>query len=79
METSLAVAEIDEILRTRGDPPLNLHEFKELDRTMQTIWGRPTNNIAKPPELNKQISIDKRKFNTQNIHEFTTVRIAERL
>lgn len=82
METTLTDTELDEILGTMDDHPLNLRELRGLDRALQTIRGELTNNLAKLSELDDHIAMEKRKLDEASegtIDEFTRRRIAERL
>lgn len=42
----LSDVDIDRILKTMDDPPLNLNELRGLNRTLQTNRGELTNNLA---------------------------------
>ena len=77
MESAFTDAELNELLETIDDPPLNLREIRGLDRTLQTIRGELTNNLAKLTELDDHIALEKRKLNTEGIDEFSRRRIAE--
>ena len=79
METALTDADINRILETVNDPPLNLCEIRGLDRALQSIRGELTNNLAKLTELDDHIALEKRKLDTDGIDEFSRRRIAERL
>ena len=81
LETPLTDADIDELLWTNNDPPLNLREIRGLDRALQNIRGELTNNLAKLTELDRHIALEKRKLDEarDGIDEFTRRRIAERL
>ena len=82
METALTDADIDEILGTLDDPPLNLREIRGLDRALQTIRGELVNNLAKLSELDDHIALEKRKLDEADaggVDELTRRRIAERL
>ena len=74
--------EIDDILETMDDPPLNLRELRGLDKAMQTVRGELTNNLAKLSELSDDITLEKRKLGEVDsgaVDEFARRRIAERL
>jgi hypothetical protein len=62
LETTLTNEDIDEILGTMDDPPLNLRELRGLDKTLQTIRGELTNNLAKLSELDDHIKLEERKL-----------------
>ena len=82
METALIDADIDEILGTLDDPPLNLCEIRGLDRALQTIRRELVNNLAKLSELDDHIALEKRKLDeadARGVDELTRCRIAERL
>jgi hypothetical protein len=79
METALTDADIDEILGTLDDPPLNLREIRGLDKALQTIRGELVNNLAKLTELDDHIALERQKLDNEDIDEFTRRRIAERL
>ena len=82
METALTDADIDEILGTLDDPPLNLREIRGLDKALQTIRGELTNNLAKLTELDDHIALEKRKLDEADaggVDELIRRRIAERL
>ena len=82
METALTNADIDEILGTLDDPPLNLREMRGLDKALQTIQGELTNNLAKLTELDDHIALEKRKLDEADaggVDELIRRRIAERL
>lgn len=83
METALTDADIDEILETINDPPLNLREIRGLDKALQTIRGELTNNLAKLSVLDEHIATEKRKLDEADsggdIDESIRRRIAERL
>lgn len=78
METALTDQDINEVLKTINDPPLTLREIRGLDKALQTIRGELTNNLAKLTELDKHITLEKRKLE-QAEDEFSRRRIAERL
>jgi len=62
LETTLTNEDIDEILGTVDDPPLNLRELRGLDKALQTIRGELTNNLAKLSELDDHIKLEERKL-----------------
>lgn len=78
METTFTEAELDGILATVDDPPINLRELRGLDRALQTIRGELTNNLAKLTELDEHITMERRKLDEAE-DEFSRRRIAERL
>jgi len=51
METTFTYAKIGEILGAIDGPPLNLHEFRGIDKAIQTAREELTNNLAKLTEL----------------------------
>ena len=79
METALTDAHGDELLGTLDDPPLSLREIRGLDKALQTIRGELTNNLAKLTELDKHITLERQKLDTEGIDEFSRRRIADRL
>ena len=79
METALTDADVNELLGTLDDPPLNLREIRGLDRALQTIRGELTNNLAKLSHLDDHIALERRKLDTEGIDEFSRHRIADRL
>lgn len=78
LTTRLTDDEIDEILGTMEDSPLNLRELRGLDRVLQNIRGELTNNLAKLTELDNHITQEKRKLGEAE-DEFSRRRVAERL
>jgi len=81
-DTFHIMEDIDEIIRTVDDPPLNLREIRGLDRALQTIRGELTNNLAKLTELDEHIGMEKRKLDEADsggADEFSRCRIAEHL
>lgn len=62
METSLTDAEIDEVLGTMDDPPLNIREIRGLDKALQRVRGELVNNLAKLSELDAHIQREKIKL-----------------
>ena len=82
METTLTDADINRILMTIDDSPLDLRELRGLDRALQTIRGELTNNLAKLSELDDHIAAEQRKLDEADaggVDEFIKRRIAERL
>ena len=79
LETTFTDTQVDELLETTNDPPLNLREIRGLDRALQNIRGELTNNLAKLTELDDHIALERRKLDEDGIDEFTRRRIAERL
>lgn len=80
--TSPGDADIDGLLETMDDPPLNLRELRGLNKALQTNRGELTNNLAKLSELDEQIAIEKRKLDEADdggVDDSTRRRIAERL
>ena len=78
VETTLTDTDIDEILGTLDDPPLNLRELRGLDKALKTIRGELVNNLAKLSELDEHIAKEKRKLG-ETEDEFSRRRLAERL
>ena len=78
METAFTDAEIDELLGMRDEPPVNLHELQGLDRALQTISGKLTNNLAKLTELDEHIAMERRKLDEAE-DEFSRRCIVERV
>ena len=78
METSLTEADIEAALSTMYDTPLSLRELRGLDKTMQTIRGELTRNMAKLSELDAHIEVEKQKL-SEAADEFSRRRVAERL
>ena len=78
METSLTEADIEAALGTMYDPPLSLREIRGLDKTMQTLRGEHTRNMAKLSELDSNIELEKKKM-TEADDDFSRSRVAERL
>ena len=78
METSLTEADIEAALSTMYDPPLNLREIRGLDKTMQTLRGEHTRNMAKLSELDSNIELEKQKM-TEADDDFSRGHVAERL
>ena len=78
METSLTEADIEDALSTMYDTPLSLRELRGLDKTMQTIRGELTRNMAKLSELDAHIEVEKQKL-SEAADEFSRRRVAERL
>ena len=70
--------QVDELIGTINDPPLDLRELRGLDRALQTIRGELTNNLAKLTELDSHIAMEKRKLDEAD-NEFSRRRIASRL
>ena len=82
LETALTDNEIDQVLGTIDDPPFDLRELRGLDRALQTNRGELINNLAKLPELDDHIALEKRKLDEADaggVDELTRRRIAERL
>ena len=82
LETTLTNEDIDEILGTVDDPPLNLRELRGLDKALQTIRGELTNNLAKLSELDDHIKLEERKLaeaDSASVDEVIKRRIVERL
>lgn len=78
----VADAEIDKILSSMDDPPLNLRELRGLNKVMQTTRGELTNNLARLSELDDHIALEKQKLDqvsSEPSEEFARRRIAERL
>jgi hypothetical protein len=63
LETALTNEDIDEILGTLEDPPLNLREIRGLDKALRSIRGELTNNLAKLSELDTHIAREEEKLN----------------
>ena len=78
METSLTEADIEAALSTMYDPPLSLREIRGLDKTMQTLRGEHTRNMAKLSELDSNIELEKGKL-AEADDDFSRRRVAERL
>ena len=78
METALTDADVNVLLGTLHDPPLNLREIRGLDKALQTIRGELTNNLAKLTQLDDHIALERQKLDAGDI-EFSRRRIAERL
>jgi hypothetical protein len=82
LETSFTDADVDEILGTIGEPPLDLRELRGLDQALQRIRGELTNNLAKLTELDAHILREKGKLadaEDGDVEESIRRRIAERL
>ena len=79
METALTDADVNVLLGTLSDPPLNLREIRGLDKALQTIRGELTNNLAKLTQLDDHIALERQKLDAGDIDEFSRRRIAERL
>lgn len=78
VESTLTDAEIDQVLSTMQDPPLNLRELRGLDKAMQRVRGELTNNLAKLSELDESIAAEKQKLDEAG-DEFSRKRAAERI
>ncbi len=78
VETALTDADVNKILGTFDDAPLNLRELQGLDKALQRIRGELVNNLAKLTELDDHIALEKRKLD-EAPDEFSRRRIAERL
>ena len=70
LETAFTDAEIDE-------PPVNLSELQDMDRALNTVRGKLTNNLAKITELGEHIAMERRKLDEAE-DVFSRRRIAER-
>ena len=82
VETSLTDAEIDDILGTIDEPPLNVRELRGLDQALQRVRGELTNNLAKLTELDAHIEREKEKLadaEDGGLEEHIRRRIADRL
>ena len=79
METALTDADVNVLLETLSDPPLNLREIRGLDKALQTIRGELTNNLAKLTQLDDHIALERQKLDAGDIDEFSRCRIAVRL
>ena len=79
METALTDADVDELLGTLDDPPLNLCDIRGLYKALQTIRGELTNNLAKLTTLDDHIAYERQKLDTRGIDEFSRCRITNRL
>ena len=77
METALTEADVNVLLGTLSDPPLNLREIRGLDKALQTIRGELTNNLAKLTQLDDHIALERQKLDAGDIDEFSRRRIAE--
>lgn len=73
-----AVDKMETTFTDMDDPPLNIRELRGLDRTLRTMRGELTNNLAKLTQLDEHIHREKQKLN-QAEDEFSRRRIAERL
>ena len=60
------------------DTPFSIRELRGLDKTMQTIRGELTRNMAKLSELDAHIEVEKQKL-SEAADEFSRRRVAERL
>ena len=79
METALTDADVNVLLGTLNDPPLNLREIRGLDKALQSIRGELTNNLVKLAQLDDHIALERQKLDAGDIDEFSRRRIAERL
>ena len=82
METTLTNENIDGVLETMNDPPLDMRELRGLDKALQTIRGEHINNLAKLSQLDKDIAKEEQKLSEADngqVDEFARRRIAERL
>ena len=79
METALTDADVNVLLGTLNDPPLNLREIRGLDKALQTIRGELTNNLAKLTQLDDHIALERQKLDAGDIDEFSRRQIAEHL
>ena len=77
METALTDADVNVLLGTLNDSPLNLREIQGLDKALQTIRGELTNNLAKLTQLDDHIALERQKLDAGDIDEFSRRRIAE--
>lgn len=62
LETTFTESQINEVLNTISESPLNLRELRGLDRRLQTFRGELTNNLSKLTELDKHIALEKLKL-----------------
>ena len=65
----LSNAEIDEILGSMSDPPLNIRELRGLDKVMQSIRGELVNNLAKLSNIDERILRETEKLKSSNDDE----------
>ena len=54
--------EVDQILGTLKNPPLDMREFVALDKALQRTWGELVNNLAKLSKLDEHNLLKKRKL-----------------
>ena len=89
VETAFTESELNKILDTLDDSPLNtsglsanIRELRGLDRALQTVRGELTNNLARLTALDNDIAVERRKLSEATeagVEEFTRRRVAERL
>lgn len=68
-KSKLSNAEIDEILGSMSDPPLNIRELRGLDKVMQSIRGELVNNLAKLSNIDERILRETQKLKSTNDDE----------